>query len=89
MIQAAICHEALGEYDKAIPYYQRIYVLYQAFTDQVVEAYLRSARAFLHIRDREAAANTYREMLQSESLADRPELEEARRKLAELEGTSS
>lgn len=88
MIEAAACFEEQGDFGKAIPYYQRIYVMYQAFTDQVAEAYLRSARAFLRIRDRQAAINTYREMLGLETLAGRPELDEARRKLAELEGAS-
>jgi tetratricopeptide (TPR) repeat protein len=88
MIESAKCHEAMEDFGKAIPYYQRIYVMYRAYTDEVAEAYLRSARAFLRIRDRQAAINTYREMLASDVLQGRPELEEAREALTRLEGTS-
>ncbi len=85
MLAAAACHEAMDETAKAIPYYQRIYVMYRAYSDAVAEAYMRSARAFITLRDRASAINTYREMLNTESLQGRPELEAARKKLAELE----
>ncbi|HMP72190.1 MAG TPA: tetratricopeptide repeat protein [Kiritimatiellia bacterium] len=88
MLDVAACLEAMGDFNRAIPYYQRIYVMYMAYTEEVAQAYLRSARAFLRIRDRDAAINTYREMLGVESLSGRPELEEARRRLTELEARS-
>ena len=46
MLEAASCQEALKDYSKAIPYYQRIYVMYAAYEDEMVQAYLRSAAAF-------------------------------------------
>lgn len=85
MLEAAACLEAQGEWNKAIPYYQRIYVMYAAYTDEVIAAYLRSAAAFEQIRDVPAAMRTYQEMLASESLAGRPEMERARAELARLE----
>lgn len=84
MLGIAACLESKGDVKKAIPYYQRIYVLYKAYTEPLAQAYLRSGSAFEKIQDREAAANTYKEMLAVESLSGRPELEEARARLAKL-----
>jgi tetratricopeptide (TPR) repeat protein len=84
MLAAAASHEAMNDPAKAIPYYQRIYVMYAAYVDEMAQAYLRSAAAFEKLRDRQAAINTYVEMLQVESLAGRPEVEEARRQLDRL-----
>lgn len=85
MLEAAACQEALGEWKLAIPYYQRIYVMYAAYVDEMAQAYLRSAIAFEKLQDRGAAVNTYHEMLAAPGLAGRPELEEARANLARLE----
>lgn len=85
LLGLAACQEARGDYRKAIPFYQRIYVLYQAYTDAVAEAYLRSGAAFEKLNDRQAALNTYQEMLSLEPLAGRPELDEARRRIARLQ----
>ncbi len=85
MLEAAACFEAMGEWGKSIPYYQRIYVMYEAYVDEVAQAYLRSAMAFEKLRDAPAAIRTYQEMLASPSLAGRPELDEARIELARLE----
>ncbi len=84
LLGIATCYEGLGDYRKAIPFYQRIYVMYRAYTQDVAQAYLRSGVAFEQIKDREAAGKTYREMLELASLAGRPELEEARVRLAKL-----
>lgn len=88
MLEAAACHEAMGDIAKAIPYYQRIYVMYAAYVEEMAQAYLRSAAAFEKLKDRTAAISTYHEMLVVESLAGRPELDEARRQLARLEAGS-
>ena len=77
-------HEAAGDFRKAIPFYQRVYVMYRAYTQDVAQAYLRSGAAFERIKDRDAAGKTYREMLEMDSLSGRPELEEARARLAKL-----
>ena len=59
----------LKQYDKAIAYLQRIYVLYSAFPEIVAKAYLQSARAFELRGDPVAAARTYMEMLGLSDLA--------------------
>jgi len=79
---------ALGELEmkrnqpqKAIPYYQRIYILYGKWREAAARAYLRSGEAFEQINDREAARKTYEELANSEDLAALPEAEQAREKL--------
>ncbi len=79
---------ALGELEmqrnqpqKAIPYYQRIYILYGKWREAVAKAYLRSGEAFEQIDDLEAARKTYEELANSEDLASLPEAEQAREKL--------
>ncbi len=47
----------------AIPYYQRVYVMYGRWKDTVAKAYLRSGEAFEQIGDSKAARNTYQEIL--------------------------
>jgi tetratricopeptide (TPR) repeat protein len=66
---------------KAIPYYQRIYILYGKWRDAVAKAYLRSGEAFEQINDLEAARKTYEELANSEDLASLPEADQAREKL--------
>lgn len=88
LLGLAACMEAQGRPRQAIPYYQRVYVLYGAFREAVAQAYLRSGMAFEKLNDREAAINTYREMLAQENLAGMPETVEARRRLLQLGGSS-
>jgi len=79
------CHEQRGEFRESIPFYQRVYVLYRAYTDAVATAYWQSGQAFERLKDRAAALRTYRELTEAEDLADRPEVEKARKRMAELE----
>ena len=79
---------ALGELEmqrdqprKAIPYYQRIYVLYGKWREAAAKAYLRSGDAFEQINDRDAARKTYEELAASEDLAALPEADQARERL--------
>lgn len=92
---------ALGELEmarnqpaKAVPYYQRIYILYGKWREAVAKAYLRSGEAFEQLNDMEAARKTYEELAASEDLASLPEAELAKEKLRKFapasgEGTSS
>ena len=82
---------ALGELEMArnrpqtaIPYYQRIYILYGKWRDTVAKAYLRSGEAFEKINDLEAARKTYEELSKSEDLASLPEAQTARERLQKL-----
>lgn len=79
---------ALGEIEMsrqkpqtAIPYYQRIYVLYGKYRDTVAQAYLRSGEAFEQLNDKEAARKTYEELANSADLGSLPQAETAREKL--------
>jgi TolA-binding protein len=82
---------ALGELEMArdrpqtaIPYYQRIYILYGKWRETVAKAYLRSGEAFEKINDLEAARKTYEELSKSEDLASLPEAQTARERLQKL-----
>ena len=82
---------ALGELEMArdrpqtaIPYYQRIYILYGKWRETVAKAYLRSGEAFEKINDLEAARKTYEELSKSEDLAALPEAQTARERLQKL-----
>ena len=79
---------ALGEIEMsrqrpqtAIPYYQRIYVLYGKWRETVAQAYLRSGEAFEQLNDTEAARKTYEELANSEDLGSLPQAQTAREKL--------
>ncbi len=85
LLGMASCLEEAGKFREAIPFYQRVYVMYQAYTSSVATAYLKSGAAFEKINDIKAAINTYREMLELESVAKTPEAVQARERLAKLE----
>jgi TolA-binding protein len=82
---------ALGELEMArdrpqtaIPYYQRIYILYGKWPETTARAYLRSGEAFEKLNNLEAARKTYEELSQSEDLAALPEAQAARERLQKL-----
>ncbi len=77
-------HEKQGEWQLAIPYYQRVYVLYGHFAEQSAQAYLRSAEAFEQLDRKQDAANTLDEMLSMETLKGTPEYAEAAKKAKSL-----
>jgi len=70
----------------AIPYYQRVYVMYGRWSDWVAKSYLRSGEAFEKISDRDAARRTYQEMVENATLAPLPEYSSARQRLDALGG---
>jgi TolA-binding protein len=69
---------------EANAYFQRVYVGYQKFLPWVAKAYVRSAECFEKLNKQQEAANTYREMLRHENLANFSEAEEARKRLQAL-----
>jgi TolA-binding protein len=73
-----------GDQNKAIAYYQRVYVAYQKYPRWMAKAYIESARAFEKLGKTQEAINTYREMVHNEKIADLGEVEEARKRLTEL-----
>lgn len=68
----------------AIPYYQRIYVMYGRWRDVVAKAYLRSGEAFEQISDKDAARKTYEEFIGNEQFAGMPERAQAEQRLKQL-----
>ncbi len=77
----ATSYEKLGEYRKAIPYYQRIYVMYSAYTNLTAKAYYNSGICFFELGDINAATNTYNEFIADERLAGMPEIELAKKRM--------
>ena len=81
----ASSYQALGEYGTAIPYYQRLYVMYGAYTTLVARAYFNSGVCFEHLQDYAAAAKTYTELLEDRRLTHYHETGEARMRLRALQ----
>ena len=71
--------------ERAIPYWQRIYTLYRAYPEIIIDAYWESARLFEQIGDSTAARNTLREMLSDQRLEGYEAYTLAQTKLPELE----
>jgi len=77
-------HQNLGESDKAVAYYQRIYNMYRAYPDLVASAYWASATLFESMDRIPEAVKTLQEMLNQDQLSPFPEWENAQQKLPEL-----
>jgi TolA-binding protein len=73
-----------GRWAEANAYYQRVYVGYQKFLPWVAKAYMRSGESFEKLGKAQEAANTYRELLRNEKLANFTEAQEARKRLEAL-----
>ena len=73
---------------RAIPYWQRVYTLYRAYPELVVDAYWESALLFEAIGDPVAARNTVREMLKDDRLQAFDAYALAQEKLPELEAAA-
>ncbi len=69
---------------EANAYFQRVFVGYQKFLPWVAKAYLGSGKSFEKLKKQQEAANTYREMLRNEKLANFSEALEARKRLEAL-----
>ena len=86
---------ARGEYGKAIPYYQRVFIAHQRWKNWMAKAYLQCARSFIQLNrpaapperensDREAAKVFLVEMTARQDLQDQPEIKEAKQELSKL-----
>lgn len=82
--QIGDAYMALGKPDKAVPYYQRIYVMYGRWSDYVAKAYWQSGQAFEKLNMRQEALNTYKEFTDNAELAALPEYPKAKERLAKL-----
>jgi TolA-binding protein len=77
-------YEEMGNYSKAIPYYQRIYVLYAGYPELSAQAYYRSARCFEQLQQYTAAVKSYRELLADARYRRYDVAADARARLKEL-----
>ncbi len=75
--------------DLAIPYFQRVYVMYGRWRDWVAKAYYRSGEAFEKLNDELSARKTYQELTEREDLTEFEETSKARRRLDLLRGSSA
>jgi len=75
-----------GRPDRAVPYFQRIYVMHGRWTDWVARAYLRSGEAFEKLNDTRSARRTYQELTGRSELAEMVETARARERLEALGG---
>ena len=79
-------HMSESRPDLAIPYFQRLYVMYGRWPDWVAKAYYRSGEAFESLHDELSARKTYQELTEREDLAGSEEARKARRRLDSLGG---
>ena len=77
-------HLAKGEAKKAIPYFQRIYVMYGRWPDCVARAYWLSGQAFEQLEMQNEALNTYREFVANNALKETAEYTKAKQRLEAL-----
>lgn len=90
LAQIGDCYMALNKPDKAVPYYQRIYIMYGRWTNYVAKAYFQSGQAFEKLNRRPEALNTYKEMVSKAELNQTEEFPKAKARLQALgEGTAS
>jgi len=73
-----------GDPGKAVPCYQRVYLMYGRWPDCVARAYWQSGQAFEQLTRRDEAVATYRELVGRPDLATFDETGKARQRLAEL-----
>ncbi len=79
------CKMALDKFDEAFAFFQRIYVLYEGYTDWVAPAYLLSIECLEKLGGHEQdIIKTYQEMLAIEAVAATPEGRKARERLNDL-----
>jgi len=83
---SGVSNMKLGNLQDAFAYFQRIYVLYEDYTEFVAPAYAKSIECMEQLGGYEQdIVNTYREMLSNEAVVSTPEGIEAAKRLSELE----
>jgi tetratricopeptide (TPR) repeat protein len=75
-----------NEAKQAIPYFQRIYIMYRRWDDYVAKAYWESGQAFEKLQMNNEALNTYKEFIDNTHLSDQPEYAKARERLNQIGG---
>ena len=72
--------------DKAIPLFERIYLMYSHYKNWAVKAYIKRAACLKEKRMYKEAAETLQHMLDDSDFKDLPEAEEAKKELDLLKG---
>ena len=75
---------AMNKADEAIPYYEKIYLLYGRYAPEAAQAYIGHGKALEKQGKLVEAAGVYRDMLAREGLKDLPQAQEARDRMAKL-----
>jgi TolA-binding protein len=75
---------SLGDAKKAIPYFQRIYVMYSRWSDYTAKAYWSSGQAFEKLNMTEEARKTYQEFIGQDNLKQTAEYARAQERLKAL-----
>jgi len=79
------CKNKLGETEEAFAFFQRVYVLYEGYTDWAAKAYDASIECLKKMGGREAdIIRTCQEMLANEKIVDTPEGKRAKALLKQL-----
>lgn len=76
--------EALGHPEKAMPYYQRVYVMYGGHQAPAAKAYFASGILFEKLKLWDSAKKTYQEFLNRHDLASREEYALAKERLRSI-----
>jgi len=85
LFYTGLCKLELNEIEEAFAYFQRIYVLYEGYTDWAAPAYVRSIECLKLLGGHsEDIIKTYQEMLANEQVAATPEGQQAREWLRTL-----
>lgn len=79
-----VCRQEQGDSREAFAYFQRVYVLYEGYTEWVARAYERSLDCLEALGHTGEIIKTCREMLANEAVAARPEGRRARARLEKL-----
>ena len=74
-----------GEDEKAIAYYERVYLIYGKYPELVASAYLKRGQTLERLSLFREAYEVYQELLARENLVTSGESGEARRRVADLE----
>lgn len=77
-------HFQNAEYETGLQYFQRVFVAYQRYPEQVGRSYLRAADCFERIGDKAKAQSHLRELLANERLSTLPAAAEGKRRLTAL-----
>jgi TolA-binding protein len=77
-------HLKKGDPGKAVPHFQRIYVMYGRWSEYVAKSYWQSGQAFEKLQRMDEAKKTYQEFVSNTHLKDTPEYAKAEARLKEM-----